>query len=178
LKRALAQQKDDAETRASLVSLYVKNKQYDEVTELLKGTAEMYPDDPTNHYKLGLIYEFRKDYESAIASYKKATALKADHARSLTSLGRIYMKTGRIAEAKEALEASRKADPTLEETSILLHNIRDSFDPAPRKINHKLKGTRNKKSKKGVKAKKGAKKAKKGAKAAKAKAKTAKKSSK
>jgi len=149
--KVLAKQKDDMDTRNALVSIYVKNKQYDEITGLLKGTAELFPEDPNNHYKLGLIYEFKKDYEGAIASYKKALEVKADHARSLNALGRLYMKTGRINEAKEMLEAAKKADPTLEETAVLLNNIRDEFNPEPRKITKGKKG----KSKKGKKSSKG-----------------------
>jgi tetratricopeptide (TPR) repeat protein len=151
--KVLAQQKDDMDTRNALVSIYVKNKQYDEITGLLKGTAELFPEDPNNHYKLGLIYEFKKDYESAIGSYKKAIEVKADHARSLNALGRLYMKTGRINEAKEMLEAAKKADPTLEETTVLLNNIRDEFNPEPRKIT-KGKKSKSKKSKKSSKTKK------------------------
>ena len=150
-KKVLAQQKDDVDTRNALVSIYVKNKQYDEITDLLKGTAELLPEDPNNHYKLGLIYEFRKDYENAIASYKKAGELKPDHARSLNALGRLYMKTGRISEAKEVLEAAKKADPNMEETVVLLNNIRDEFSPEPHKINNSLKGKRSKKGRKGKK---------------------------
>lgn len=159
-KKALAQQKDDVDTRSALVSLYVKSKQYDEITDLLKGTAELFPEDPNNHYKLGLIYEFRKDYENAIACYKKAAELKPDHARSLNALGRLYMKTGRISEAKEVLEAAKMADPSLEETAILLNNIRDEFSPEPHKINKNLKSSRSKKSKKGKKAHKSTKRSK------------------
>ncbi|BCS55672.1 tetratricopeptide repeat protein [Geobacter sp. SVR] len=160
-KKVLAQQKDDVEARNALVSIYVKNKQYDEITDLLKGAVELFPDDPNNHYKLGLIYEFRKDYESAITSYKKATEIRPDHARSLNALGRLYMKTGRISEAKEALEAARKADPNLEEATVLLNNIRDEFNPEPRKVSKKLKSSRSKKGKSGKKkAKSGASKAK------------------
>jgi tetratricopeptide (TPR) repeat protein len=157
--RVLAKQKDDMDTRNALVSIYVKNKQYDEITVLLKGTAELFPDDPNNHYKLGLIYEFKKDYESAIAGYKKAVEVKADHARSLNALGRLYMKTGRIDEAKVVLEAAKKADPTLEETTVLLNNIRDEFNPEPRKIT-KGKKSKSKKSRKSSKGKKTAKSAK------------------
>ena len=151
--RALAKQKDDMDTRNALVSIYVKNKQYDEITGLLKGTAELFPDDPNNHYKLGLIYEFKKDYEGAIGSYKKAIEVIADHARSLNALGRLYMKTGRINEAKEMLEAAKKADPSLEETTVLLNNIRDEFSPEPRKIS-KSKKSKSKKSKKSAKIRK------------------------
>jgi tetratricopeptide (TPR) repeat protein len=148
--KVLAQQKDDMDTRNALVSIYVKNKQYDEIAELLKGTAELFPDDPNNHYKLGLIYEFKKDYENAIAGYKRAIEHKADHARSLNALGRLYMKTGRINEAREMLEAAKKADPSMEETAVLLNNIRDEFSPEPRKISKGKKG-KSKKGRKGSK---------------------------
>lgn len=152
--KVLEKQKDDMETRNALVSIYVKDKKYDEITGLLKGTAELFPEDPNNHYKLGLIYEFKKDYENAIATYKKAIEIKADHARSLNALGRLYMKTGRIDEAKQMLEAAKKADPTLEEASVLLNNIRDEFNPEPRKISSKGKKGKSKKGKKSSKSSK------------------------
>jgi len=147
-KKVLAQQKDDMETRNSLVSIYVKNKQYDEITDLLKGAVELFPDDPNNHYKLGLIYDFKKEYDNAIASYKKAVELKPDHIRSLNAMGRLYMKTGRLSEAKDVLEMAKKADPSQEESSVLLNNIRDEFSPEPRKIIKKSKSKKSKKIKK------------------------------
>lgn len=146
-KKALAAHKDDNEARTALISIYVKNKQYDEITDLLKETVELSPDDPVSHYKLGLIYDFKKEYDKAIASYQKSIELKPDNARALNALGRLYMKTGRLSEAKETLEAAKKADPTMIETSILLNNIRDEFDPEPHKIK-KYKKTKGKKSKK------------------------------
>jgi len=107
--------------------------EYDELTVLLKETVELAPDDPNNHYRLGLVYDFRKEYDNAITSYKKAVELKGDHARALHALGRVYMKTGRLEEAREALVAAKQADPNLVETSVLLNNIRDDFNPTPRK---------------------------------------------
>lgn len=142
-KRALELAKGDTDSRNALVTIYVKNKQYDELTVLLKEAAELAPDDPNNHYRLGLVYDFRKEYDSAIESYKKAVGLKGDHARALHALGRVYMKTGRLAEAREALEAAKQADPNLVETSILLNNIRDDFNPTPRKA---VKSKKSKKS--------------------------------
>ena len=130
----------------------VDNVKYDELAELLKEAVEVAPDDANNHYKLGLIYDFKKEYDNAIASYKKAVELKPDHARALNALGRIYMKTGRLSEAREALEAAKKADPTMEETAILLNNIRDEFNPVPRKVSKFKKYKKSKsKSKKSTK---------------------------
>lgn len=170
-RKVLALRKDDAETRAALVAIHVKNKQYDEITALLKEAVELGPDDPNNHYKLGLIYDFKKDYDSAVASYKKAIEIKPDHARSLNALGRLYMKAGQLDEAKKTLEAARRADPTMEETSILLSNIRDEFNPEPRKIT-KGKKSFAKKAKKGSKKSKATKGSKKSSKKASNKKKT------
>ena len=152
-KKALLIHKDDSEARTALISIFVKSKQYDEITVLLKEAVELSPDDPVNHYKLGLIYDFKKEYDNAIVTYKKAIELKPDNARVLNALGRLYMKTGRLSEAKETLEAAKKADPTMEETSVLLNNIRDEFNPEPRKITKGKKG-KTKKSKKAIKKKK------------------------
>ncbi len=142
--KALELQEDDSESRNALVAIYVKDKKYDELVELLQEAVELAPDDPNNHYKLGLIYDFKKEYDNAIASYKKAAELKADHARALHALGRVYMKTGRLSEAREALEAAKKADPNMEETSVLLNNIRDEFNPTPRKAGKSKKGSKSK----------------------------------
>ena len=144
-KKALELQKDDAETRSALVAIYVKEKKYDELTALLKQSVEIAPDDPNNHYKLGLIYDFNKDYENAIASYQKAVELNPGHARALNALGRAYMKTGRLSEAREALEAAKKADPNLVEASILLNNMQDDFRPEPRKQSSRKKASAKKK---------------------------------
>jgi tetratricopeptide (TPR) repeat protein len=120
---------------------------------LLKENVEMSPNDANSHYKLGLVYEFKKNYEDALVSYKAAVSLKEDHAKALNALGRVFMKTGQIKDAKDALEAAKKADPALEEPTVLLSNIRDELSSEPKK--HKQsKGKKSKKSKSSKKPKK------------------------
>ena len=72
------------------------------------------------------------------------------------------MKTGHIKEAKESLEKAKEADPALEETSLLLNNIKDELSPEPKK--YKGKGKKSKKGKKGSKKSSGKKSSGKGAK--------------
>lgn len=136
-QKALASKNDDAETRSALTALYVKEKKYNELAALLQETVLLAPEDPNNHYKLGLIHDFNNDYEKAIESYKNCIELAPDHARALNALGRVYMKTGRLAEAREMLQAALKADPGLTEASVLLNNIQDDFNPVPRKLTTK-----------------------------------------
>jgi len=152
--------KDDAEARNVLTALYVKSKKYDELISLLKEGVELAPSDPASHYKLGLIYEFKKDYNAAEEQYKKSVELKGDYAKSLNALGRIYLKTGKLTEAREALEAAKKADPGMEETAVLLSNIKDELSPEPARFTKKSRtGKASKEARKSRSAKKKAPKA-------------------
>lgn len=164
--------KEDAEARTALTAIYVKNKNYDALSALLKEGVELAPADPNAHYKLGLVYEFKKEYDEATAQYQEAVNLKADHAKALNAMGRVQMKTGQLAEAKVSLEAAAKADPDLEEATVLLSNIKSELTPEPRSYRSNNKSSKNSKSLK--KNKKG--KAKKSAASKKKKSSTSKKS--
>jgi tetratricopeptide (TPR) repeat protein len=161
-KEALRLKKDDSDSRNSLLALYVKKRKYDDIISLLRENVEISPNDPVSHYKLGLIYEFTKDYDASIGEYKKAAELKSDYAKALNAMGRVYLKTGHFTEARETLEAAKKADPGLAETSVLLSNIKEELTPEPqtyRKKHHDRvtkgkSGRKSKSSKKSKKAKK------------------------
>lgn len=141
--------KDDVDARNALMSLYVKNKKYDDLIRLLKEGVELNPADPNSHYRLGLVYEFNKEYDQAAEKYAEAVKLQGDHAKALNALGRVYMKTGRLVDAKDALEKAKAADPELEESSVLLNNIRDELSPESRKYKKKFSRKGKKSGKKG-----------------------------
>ena len=139
----------------------MKKKKFAEVVSLLKENVDLDPQDPVNHYKLGLIHEFNKDYDEAIPSYKRAIELKSDNAKTLNALGRVYMKSGRLEEARETLELAKKADPNLEETNVLLGNVRDEISPEPQVYRKKSYSSgKKKKSKRDRSVRKGKKKSK------------------
>jgi tetratricopeptide (TPR) repeat protein len=123
-KEVLRLSKTDADARRGLTALYVKKKRYAELLTLLNEGIELQPNDANGHYKLGLVYEFNKDYPAAIAEYGRTTALQPDNAKGLNALGRLYLKMGRLDEAKQTLEASKKADPTFAEPQLLLANMK------------------------------------------------------
>jgi tetratricopeptide (TPR) repeat protein len=146
-REILRLKKDDMEVRGALTSIYVKKKSYPELIALLKGNLELAPNDSNQYYRLGLVYEFQKDYENASVSYAEAIKSKEDNAKALNALGRIKMKTGNIKEAKEYLEKAKAADPNMEEATLLLSNIRDELAPDPSKYKKSKKGKKSKKSK-------------------------------
>ena len=101
--------RDDQDTRLALTALYVKLKMYDELLALMKEGVELSPADANSHYKLGLLYDFKKDYPAAMAQYRHAIALQKDHGKAMNALGKVYLKTGETAKAREMLEAAKKA---------------------------------------------------------------------
>jgi tetratricopeptide (TPR) repeat protein len=124
-REVLKLKKDDFTARNALTALYVKLRKYDDLFALMKEGVDLFPKDPTSHYKLGIMYDFRKDFDSAIAEYLAAIALKGDYAKALNALGKTYFKTGRLDKAREALEAAKKADPNFSEPRELLTSIND-----------------------------------------------------
>jgi tetratricopeptide (TPR) repeat protein len=109
----------------------------------MKEGVDFFPKEPSSHYKLGVMYDFRKEYDSAIAEYESAIALKSDYAKALNALGKTYMKTGQLDKAREALEAAKKSDPDLTEPRELLtsfndETVSDSPKHLKKKKHHKL----------------------------------------
>lgn len=138
-KEVLRIYSEDDIARNALITLYVKQKRYDDLTTFVKDWLERAPDDPQRHYRLGIVYEFKKEYGLAIDEYKIATELQPGNAKMLLALGRTYMKSGRISESREILEAASKADPTLAEPQLLLSSIKGSSKSTYKNSRKKVK---------------------------------------
>jgi len=135
---------EDEEARNALITMYVKQKRYDDLTTFIKDWLDKAPDDPQRHYRLGIVYEFKKKYDLAVAEYKTSIELQPDNARMLFALGRVYMKTGRLSESREMLEAAKKADPTFAEPQLLLSSIKSNSQPLSKKVSKKSAQTQKK----------------------------------
>lgn len=114
----------DTAARNSLTAVYIKLRKHDDLFSLMKEDVELFPGDPNSHFKLGLMYNFRKNYDASIDQYQKALALKGDHAKALNGMGRVYLETGKFKKARVYLEAAKKADPKQLVTHELLDNLR------------------------------------------------------
>lgn len=123
-RAVLLQNNTDAAARNALTAVYVKLRKHDDLFSLMKEEVELFPGDPNSHFKLGLMYDFRKNYDASIDEYQKALALKGDHARALNGMGRVCLETGKLKKARVYLEAAKKADPKQLVTHELLDNLR------------------------------------------------------
>lgn len=140
-KEILRLDSEDEAARNALITLYVKQKRFEELTTFVKEWLGKAPDDPQRHYRLGIIYEFKKEYDSAVTEYKKSIELQPDNAKMLLALGRTYMKTGRLSESREMLEAAKSADPTLAEPQLLLSSIVSSTQPLHKNVRRQTVNT-------------------------------------
>jgi tetratricopeptide (TPR) repeat protein len=138
-KEVLRLHSEDETAHNALITLYVKQKRYDDLTTFVKNWLEKSPDDPQRHYRLGIVYEIKREYDLAVTEYRKAIELQPGHARMLFALGRTYMKTGRLSESRELLEAARKADPKFAEPQLLLSSIKRDFQPDKKNVRKKVK---------------------------------------
>jgi hypothetical protein len=68
--------------------------------------------------------------EAAVHEYGKTIELDATYAKPMKALARVYLKTGRVDEAKRLLETSGKADPSMKESALLLRNFNEEFRPS------------------------------------------------
>jgi len=75
-REVLRLKKTDTGARNALIAIYFKNKNYDDLHSLLKEAVEVNPEDPSSHYKLGVILEYRKEYRAALGEYEKTVAWK------------------------------------------------------------------------------------------------------
>lgn len=137
-KEVLRLQSEDETARNALITLYVKQKRYDDLTSFIKEWLDKAPDDPQRHYRLGIVYEFKKEYDLAVIGYKKSLELQPGNARVLFALGRTYMKTGRLSESRELLEAAKKADPTLAGPQLLLSSFKSDSQLLKKKVRKKV----------------------------------------
>lgn len=120
---------DDETARNVLITLYVKQKRYDDLTTFVKEWLDKAPDDPQRLYRLGIVYEFKKEYDLATAQYKKVLEQQPENARALLALGRTYMKSGRLSESRDTLQRAREIDPKLTEVQLLLSSIVSGSSP-------------------------------------------------
>lgn len=140
-KEVLRLHSEDDAARNALITLYVKQKRFDDLTTFIKEWLDKAPDDPQRHYRLGIVYEIKKEYDPAVTAYRRAIELQPGNARMLFALGRTYMKSGRLSESREMLEAAKRADPTLAGPQLLLSSIKSRSQHLNKNV-HK-KGTQS-----------------------------------
>ncbi|MDX1654614.1 MAG: tetratricopeptide repeat protein, partial [Candidatus Competibacteraceae bacterium] len=79
---------------------------------VLTGCSDTTPASGTEHLERALAYQQRGELQAAIIEARNALRGAPDDAQIQLLLGRLYLETGRFAEAERALRQARRLDPT------------------------------------------------------------------
>ncbi|MEX2269926.1 MAG: tetratricopeptide repeat protein [Vicinamibacterales bacterium] len=96
-----------------LVALYAPGKMNtpEKSEPLVRRLIEMDPNDPSNYYVLGKVYEDAAKMEEAEQAYVKAAAIKPDNPEPYHYLSGFYDRQGNWAKAVEAMAKRAENDP-------------------------------------------------------------------
>ena len=106
--------------------LYLRVGKAKEIVKDLEVLAKKYPDDPKVLSILGMAYDYLKDYDKAIKTYKKALKLNPDNKDELLErMATIYIDLGKYKEAEKIANELIKSDPLERRYYLLLADIKD-----------------------------------------------------
>lgn len=125
-EKALALKADYAVAKNNLGSVYLRLKQWDKAIPILKEVTGdiLYA---TPHYplaNLGWAYYNKGDYKTAETYLDKALALQEDFPIAQLHLGRVYLATGRLHQAREMFETVAESNP---KNPILLYELGKTY---------------------------------------------------
>ena len=85
------------------IEAYIRLDRADDAINLLKKAVETNPQDSISHFSLGALYEGKKDYDMAEASYKKAVEIAPNYYNANLNFAAFYIE--RAKEVKREVEA-------------------------------------------------------------------------
>lgn len=118
-KQALDLASDNVNIMNHLAHAYLKSEQYDKSEDTYKEVLDLAPNNFNAKKGLGDLYSKQGNYEDAIEYYNDALRVKADDDTSL-ALGRAYLETGQLEDAKSELESLLRRSPYNSEGYMLL----------------------------------------------------------
>ena len=111
---------DDAATLSSLGKAYLDQGQIPPAHRCYQRLAELVPQSPQAHLRLGTTLEWLGDWEAAAAAYERALELQPDSPDIYGSLGRLKCKQGTYGEAVESCRRALVLAPHRHEIYNLL----------------------------------------------------------
>jgi tetratricopeptide (TPR) repeat protein len=120
--QALALNPDDRDTLTSLAEAYIGQRQIQPASQCYQRLAELFPQSPEIHHRLGKMQERLGDWGAALESYRRALALPPDSPDLHCSLATLQYKQGAFAEAAETCRRALALHPNQPEILTQLGN--------------------------------------------------------
>lgn len=107
LKRLRERAPGSAVVAAELVEILLKEGKVDEARQQLEALAKRNPADPAAPFYLGIVDFQEKDYEQAVAHFKRAVNLKPDFEPAYSELAAAQLNIGQQRQALETIDQAR-----------------------------------------------------------------------
>lgn len=91
--------------------LFDEPKDLDKAAEHFQKLAELYPDNPAGHLKLGDSHRAKNDLDKALAAYQKATAIDPEERLNYQMVGHVNSFLGNYEAARNSYQTAVKNDP-------------------------------------------------------------------
>jgi Tfp pilus assembly protein PilF len=118
-KKAIELRPDFATAYGNIGSVYIDLGRYELAVEYIEKALDIKPDYPDALYNLGIIYE-DTDVNKAEEYFKRALQLRPDYLNCHTALGFLYMRQGRIREAKRHWKEALRINPREKKSAEML----------------------------------------------------------
>ena len=123
---------DNSNILTNLINLYIQMKEDPKkIVELLDEAKAQMPDNPSLYYVEGNILSGIKDFDGALAAYKKASEINPDYEWGYYGEGTLWAtrQSQLIEEANELpVNAYKEYDAKIEESGKCLHNAIEPFE--------------------------------------------------
>src|SRR5262249_12597231 len=101
--KAIALDRKYAAPHIGLGFVWAGKGRWDKAIPCYRKAVQLDPKAGGAHYNLGvLLCDFKRDYDGAIASFQEATAVNPKGTNAQVALGKVLLRQGRYAEAKDA----------------------------------------------------------------------------
>lgn len=111
LEKAVAMDDELRMPRVMLGDIYKERGNYLAASANYEVATRLDPYTPSNHYNLGVTYQFLNRLQEAAGSYLRALTLDPKDAKSCMNLGTVYLAMGRFDESVAYLEKATQLDP-------------------------------------------------------------------
>ncbi len=91
----------------------LRQERLDLALDFCQQAAQMFPANPDIYTTCGLAYQFKGDYDRALAKYQHALKLKPDLAQAYLYIGNTYLQGGKPGEAAAAYQQALNLNPNL-----------------------------------------------------------------
>ncbi len=121
---AIAAESTDSATEMAIMSARLKRREYDAALRALDAMAAKRPGSASVAELRGQVHTARKDYPAARAAFEQALAIEPSRFSAVSSLASLDAMAGRLAEARQRLQAAVTADPRNHAARMALAELR------------------------------------------------------